>query len=55
MIARSICGFDQQIVSFRNRLRILDDRLIDIAYISGANELYCLSAVFKKKLKEGRA
>ena len=54
MHAGSVRGFDQQEISFRDRLRIPDDRLFQVADVPAADELPPLAAVLEEKLRKRR-
>ena len=53
--ACSVCGFDQQIICGSYRLRIIDNRLIQIADITAADQFDFFPQVFQEKLGKGRS
>ena len=49
----SVCGFDQQVISFFDLLRIIDDRLVSVSHVSAADKLLFDAPVFQEKFNEG--
>ena len=50
----TVCGFNQQVICFRNGLRIPDNRLVGVSDVAGAHELDLFPFILQEKLSKSR-